>query len=298
VAALVIFLRSLKQPQVAAVPWKPLAKWSVVILIAFICRVLTSIPQYLAAYQTENSFSTYLSMTSISLVLGSAAFYAGVFLLFGLAWLFLQQAYGREKLPGWRGMPAAYYRDALVVGLFGCSIILGLARLRELLALLWPVTRYGLNADAPVMLDATLPALQVLAVSILQSLIGIGALALIVGFFALYLRDLWKQIVLLGLIAFLIAPRWGSTADLLQNVFVGCAALLLVWWLVRGIVLFNLLAYFLTAMLLLLVASAVQLLQQPNSYFRANGIALLVASAALVIWPLYEWRRSVPRVSS
>ena len=291
VAVLVAFLRDLKQPSVAAVPWRRLAKWCLVVLIAFVLWVFTNIPQYLARYPTENSLSTYLGLTTISLLLGSSAIYGSIFLLWGLAWFFLARSYGSEALPGWRGMPPLYYRDGLILGACGFAIVMGLGRLRELAARLWPVAHYDFPASVPGGLDATLPALQSLASAAMFSFIAVGVLALAAGFAHSHLRGAWKQTLLLGLLAFLAAPRWGSPGDLVQNFVMGWTVLLLLWWAVRRVVPFNLLGYFLATTLLLLATSAVQLLRQPNTYFRANGWALMAAAAILLLWPLGSWRR-------
>ena len=291
VAVLVVFVRHLRQPSVTAVPWRRLAKWSLPVLIAFVVTVVTSIPQYLAGYPTENSFSNFLGMTAISLLLSSAVIYAAVFVLWGLAWFFLARTYGADRLPGWHGMPPLYYRDALVVGAGGCAALLGMERLRELVARLWPVAQHGFPASVPVGLDATLPALQVLAGAVTQSFIAIGVLALAAGFASWYLRGAWKQASLLGLLALLGAPRWGSAGDLLQNVLIGWAGLLLIWWAAHRVVRFNLLGYFLAAALPILAAAAAELLRQPNFYFRTNGWALVAAAVALLLWPVISWQR-------
>jgi hypothetical protein len=122
--------------------------------------------------------------------------------------------------------------------------------------------------------------------------VAIGLLALAAGFAACYVRAAWKQALALGLLAFLAAPRWGSTAELLQNFLLGWAALLLLWWAAHRIFRFNLHAYFLTAALLLLASAAAELLRQPNSYFRANGSLLLATALALLVWTWRAWRRA------
>jgi hypothetical protein len=290
VAVLVVFLRNLKQP--APVPWRRLAKWCLPALVAFLATIATNVPQYLAAYPTENSFSNFLGMTSISVLLGSAVLYAGVFVLWALAWFFLARAYGPEQLPSGRRMPPHYYRDALVIGACGCAVLLGLEQIRELVMWLWPVARHGFAASVPVGLDATMPAAQALGLAVMQSYAAVGALALTAGFAAWRLPRIWLQVLLLGLLALLGAPRWGSPGDLLQSFLVGWASLLLIWWAAHRVARFNLLGYFLIALLTLLVAAAPQMLRQPNLYFRANGWALAAVALALLLWPLLAWQRA------
>jgi membrane protease YdiL (CAAX protease family) len=291
VAVLVAFLRNLKQPSAAAVPWRRLSRWTLPVLVAFVFWVFTNIPQYLSRYPTENSLSTYVGMTAVSFLLGSAAVYGLVFVLLGLAWFFLANAYGSDALPGGNAVPGLYYRDALLAGACAFAVLVGAARLRELLARIWPVPHYGFPAAVPGIVDAAPPALQALASAVMFSFVAVGVLALVAGFASSYLRGAASQALVLGLLAFVAAPRWGSAAELLQNVAIGWAGLLLLWWAVRRVLRFNVLGYFLTVALLVLANAAAELLRQPNFYFRANGALLAAVAVALLLWPLLAWRR-------
>jgi hypothetical protein len=292
VAVLVAFLRNLKHPSAAAVPWRSLSRWTLPVLVAFVFWVFTNIPQYLSRYPTENSLSTYVGMTAVSFLLGSAATYGLVFVLLGLAWFFLANAYGPDALPGGRAEPALYYRDALLAGACGFAVLAGAARLRELLTRIWPVPHHGFPAAVPGIVDAAPPALQALASAVIFSFVAVGVLALAAGFASSYLRGTWNPALVLGVLAFVAAPRWGSAAELLQIVMIGWAALLLLWWTVQRVFRFNLLGYFLTVALLVLANAAAELLRQPNLYFRVNGALLVAAALALLLWPLLAWRRS------
>ena len=53
--------------------------------------------------------------------------------------------------------------------------------------------------------------------------------------------------------------------------------------------------YFLLAAMLVLVPAAVDLLQQPNTYFHANGCAIAAFALALLGWPLLLWCRGLRR---
>jgi hypothetical protein len=55
---------------------------------------------------------------------------------------------------------------------------------------------------------------------------------------------------------------------------------------------FNVLGYFLLAAMLSLIPSAIELLQQPNPYFHANGYAVVACAVAILAWPLMRWKRS------
>jgi hypothetical protein len=53
------------------------------------------------------------------------------------------------------------------------------------------------------------------------------------------------------------------------------------------------LGYFLLAAVTALLPSAIEFIQQPNSYFHANGYAIVLFIFALLAWPLIYWQRSV-----
>jgi hypothetical protein len=61
---------------------------------------------------------------------------------------------------------------------------------------------------------------------------------------------------------------------------------------VKHIVQFNVLGYFLLAAMTALVPDAIELLAQPNAFFRANGYAVIAPALALLAWPLMLWLRN------
>ena len=147
IAIMTIFLRNLKNPQVAAVPWRRIALWSLAVLAASLVRFAALEPQYMLMYRTDQPFATFVGTLLISQALGAALFYSSAILLFGLAWFFLARAYGSDRLPASRGMAGAYYRDAALVGFCGWAVFIGLHRLRDLAAAIWPVARYAFPAN-------------------------------------------------------------------------------------------------------------------------------------------------------
>ena len=44
--------------------------------------------------------------------------------------------------------------------------------------------------------------------------------------------------------------------------------------------------------MLVLVPSAIELLEQPNPYLHANGYAVLAFALAILAWPLMRWQRA------
>ena len=162
VAVLVVFFHNLKQRLADAVPWRRLAGWSLAVLAATVVTFATGVPQFLFSYSTDQPFHTFLGRTVIELSLGAGLRYALVLFLFGLAWFFLTRAHGAERLPGWRGMPPLYYRDAFLVALGGSLALIGLGRLPELAGRIWPVLRHAFPARVPQELDFSWPAAYVL----------------------------------------------------------------------------------------------------------------------------------------
>jgi membrane protease YdiL (CAAX protease family) len=288
---LVAFLSNLKNPAAAAVPWRKSARWALLVVAAFLAWAVTNVPQYLARYPTENSLSTYFGMTSVSFILGSAALYGAALALFGLSWFFLARACGSQSVPSGRAMPSLYYRDALIAGFCGFAVLAGVVQFRSVLSRIWQAPRYALSAVAPTIIDASPAALQALASSVMFGIIGAALIALAAGMAASYLKATWKQAIVLGILALLLSPRWGSIGDLLQNLLFLWAALLLIWWAIRRVVRFNALAYVLTIALLVLANASVELLRQPNSYFRIQGAVVMAVAVALLLWPLLRWRR-------
>jgi hypothetical protein len=69
-------------------------------------------------------------------------------------------------------------------------------------------------------------------------------------------------------------------------------ALGVIWWSVSKLVRFNMLGYFLLFATMTAAESAAELLAQPNSFFRANGTAVLIAALLMLAWPLMAGRRA------
>ena len=97
IAVLVAFFRSLKTPDVAAVPWRRLSRWALLVLVAAVVSFGTSAQQYLATYRTDLPFRTFVGTLAIGLSLGAMLFYSGTIVLFGLAWIFLARRYGAQR---------------------------------------------------------------------------------------------------------------------------------------------------------------------------------------------------------
>jgi membrane protease YdiL (CAAX protease family) len=291
-AILVIFFRNLKQPDMSEVPWRRIAKWALVLPVAAIAKYLATIPQLLGNYATEMPLKIYIGTLCIALPLLVIFFYAAVFFLFGLGWFFLARAFGREQLPEWSGMPAAYYSDAFCVGLFGAAAWMGLRRLASLVSAHWPALHHSLAAAAPSGLDSRWPAASELAGMVNTGYLGIALLAVIAGFLCFAaMRRAEVRAALFVVVALLLAS--GATVGAFaRSATFELIALGIIWWSVSKLVRFNMLGYFLLFAAMTAAQSAAELWAQPNSFFHANGAAVCIAALLLLGWPLAAWRRA------
>ncbi len=294
-AVLIIFLRNLKSPQIAAVPWRRIALWALVVLAASLVKFVALEPQYLLTYQTGQPFATFLGTLLIGQVLSAALFYSATIFLLGLGLFFLGRAYGPDCLPSSQSLPGAYFRDAILVMLCGWAVFAGLHRLRDFAAAAWPVARYSFPANVPTGLDANWPAIDALSSAITYSFLAVGTIVLVLGFAAGYLRKSWTQVTLLAALAIFSVPRWGSAGDFIQSAAFGFLELAVIWWGARYVVRLNLLGYFLLTMLLILSPAIGELIQQPNIYYRTNGGILIAVLALAIVLGLAWWRAAARR---
>ena len=94
------------------------------------------------------------------------------------------------------------------------------------------------------------------------------------------------------LVAVLLATNAATPGTFMQEAAFHIAIFAALWLSVKHIVRFNVLGYFLLAAMTALVPDAIELLAQPNAYFRANGYAVIVFAIALLAWPLMFWLRN------
>jgi hypothetical protein len=226
----------------------------------------------------------------ISLLFSMAIYVAGAVLLPGLAWFFLERAFGAGRITAWREWKPAYFRDAFCVALFGSAAAMGLARLPALLAR-WPLLRHTLAAGVPQNLDLLNPAAGALASAIAAGFLAVGLLGLAAGLVAAYVRGTWARAGLMILYAVLMARNVATPGAFLREAALQLLAVAALWYGVAHIAQFNVLGYFLLAALVTLVPSAIDLLEQPNPSLHANGYAVLAIAIAILAWPLMRWQR-------
>jgi hypothetical protein len=288
---IVIFLMNLKSPDVARVPWQPLVKISILILLAATTAYVNRLPQFFLSYPTTTPLVVYYVLLCVSYLFLTAIYVAGAVLLLGFAWFFLERGFGSGCIPTWRRMPAAYFRDAFCVGLFGSAAMMGLARVPALFAR-WPLWQHSLGAAVPGNLDQLSPAAGMLASSLTAAFFAAGLLGLAAGLIGAYVRPAWIRAVLLLLFAVLMATNAATPGGFLREAAFQLVTITALWFGITKIARFNALGYFLLAAVNVLAASGVEFAEQPNPYFHLNGYAALLFAMAILAWPLLRWQRS------
>jgi hypothetical protein len=254
---------------------------------------------FMNGYNTAIPFKTMLVGIAIGAVLGAAVYFAGIVLLFGMAWYFARRAFGEERLPGWTGMPRLYYRDALLIGVGGTAALIGFSRLIAALSALWPTAHRGVEASFGGDFDSTLPAAAIFGTVLLRALMYTGLVALCASFVVTNVKQPW-----LGLLLFLsaalatVGTAWGTPADFAKQFLAGALLLGMLVFGIRRVARFNILGSFLVVTGTSLLAAAAKLVSQPDGFYRANGYLVLLILAGLLGWPLAAWRRRATRAEA
>jgi hypothetical protein len=291
ITVLVIFFKNLRRPELAQIRWRGLGKFGVWMAGAALIIFVNRAPQLLTNYTTTWPLKTFYAVLFISLIFAISLYIAVAILSLGLAWFFLERVFGRGSIQAvWSGMNPAYYRDALLIAVFGAGTLAGLGRLPALLSH-WPVLRHTLGTAVPDGLDTLSPAVGIMASGVAASLAIVGVAGLMVALVAAYVRSLWLRVGLVILLAVLLTTNVATTGAFLHDAMFHVLALVALWFGISKIARFNVMGYFLLAVMIVVVPGAVELLEQPNAYFHANGYAVIVFAAGLLVLPLWMWLR-------
>ena len=292
IVLLVIFFRNIKQAYAESVPWRRLAGWGLVAAAAFTIVSITNVPTALANYRTAIPYRAFLLTIGIGWVIFFACVVGAIALAFALGWFLWSKAGKGDSLPGWSGMPAAYYRDALVIGVFATLAWLGVSRMDYLISTAWKTRNVLWDAVQPSGLDANSPALQAIAHSVMRGIVYSAMVAALTGLIAVYIRPTWLRLALLVGAALTYVSDPGSAADFARQFLIGLIAVTIIWWAIVRVLRFNLLGYFLIFASLTLLGAGSELYIQPNSVLRRAGVVSFAALAVMLLWPLVAWRRS------
>ena len=291
IAVLVQFLRRIKSPAMKEIPWRRLAGWGGWAAAAFAAGFVfsDSIPKALDKYPTSIPLKVMYAEMGVSFLLLSAGTVGVVGVLFAIGWFFCRQAFGDTELPGWRGMPGNYYRDAMMIGLGGTGALLALSRLTEWVSAHWPTTHRALGAAFGFDFDSLVPGLAIPAGAVLHGLVFSALIAVIGGFVVAHLKSPAVRAALFVLGSLAMVGSWGSPADFAKQWIARAVFLAVVVFGVTKVARLNLLGYFLMLAIPGLLLGAVELLSQPNAFYHQQGAICLGALAVLLIWPLAAW---------
>jgi hypothetical protein len=294
--AMVLFFLHLRQQKV---PWMRVSLWGAWGALALLANSLNRWPALLALYDSQIALGMFQATLIIGLFFGVLLAYGAVFLVLALGWFFLARAFGEERLPAWRGMPAAYYGDAIVLGLSGAAfLLLVLGRFPALADRWWPTAQRSLPAGFPDALETILPLGSAAASALLSAMFLTGLAGLMAGFVA-YLRRgpggagrPWPGWLACGVLIFALLGDWGSPADLIKKGALAAVTVGVLWLAVTRAVRFNMLGLFLAVASLSLVSDVLDLLRQQSPWYQGNGWATVALLAALYLWPVREWKRA------
>lgn len=301
ITALILFLKNLRSEAARSIPWKRLAIWAVWGLASFyvVFALGGGIPRALNAYNTAIPLKATLGILGIGGLLFGPFNFGVLIALFGGAWYYAKVAFEEERIPGWLGMPSAYYRDALWIGLGGSAGLLGLDRILAAIGAHWPTMHRSFEISFGQDFDAFVPAASVLGGTLGHSLMTTGLIAATACFIAARVRQPGLRILLFLLWAFSRAGGgWGTPADFFKQFVAQLIVLGVLVFGVRRVMRFNLLGCFLVVAGTSLLGGIVELLSQPNSFYRANGYAVLLALCLLFAWPLAAWRFGTPTLGA
>jgi membrane protease YdiL (CAAX protease family) len=304
VTALIIFLKNLRSDAARSIPWKRLALWSVWGLAAYVLVLAFGdfVPNALNSYKTAIPLKTMLGITAIGALLGALFSYGFLALLFGAAWYYGTRAFGEDRLPSWAGMPGTYYRDALFIGLGGTAAWAGLDAISKWIYQHWPSAQQAAAASFGANLDSAIPAVAIVGNALRGGLTLTALVALTAAFIASMIRPLWMRAGVFALAVWALggfASNWSDPMDVIKKMVIGAMWIVVIDVTVRYVIRFNVLGYFMISASLVLLAGAGELLGHPDHFYRVNGYAVLMALAALFVWPLLAWRRgTLVRVAS
>jgi hypothetical protein len=290
---LIVLLKNLKSEAARSIPWRRIGFISLWGLFGFLLVFLLGnrIAAFLNTYNTAIPLKLTFGILVIAALLGALLTLGRIALPFGVAWYFAARAFGQDRLPGTARMPGEYYRDALWIGLGGTAGLLGLESLLNTASTYWPTVHRSLPAIFGLDFDAILPAASIVGSTVIEGLFMTGVIAVLASFLAAQVRQPWLRILILlsGALA-LVGGGWGSPADLAKQFLARLILLAVLAFGVQCLMRLNLLGCFLIVAGTSLLAGAAELVAQPDSFYRANGYALLLVLALMFAWPFAAWR--------
>jgi len=296
ITALIVFLKNLRSEVGRTIPWKRLTRWALWGLAGYVLAITFGdfVQNALGNYRTAIPFKVMIGVTAISALLGILFSFGFLALLFGAAWYYGKQAFGEERIPEWTGMPVAYYRDAVFIGLGGMAACLGLDAISKWVYQHLPGAQEAAAAAFGANLDAVFPAAAILGTGVRSGLTLTALVAITAGFIVSMIRPRWLRISVFVLAVFALggfSANWHDPMDVAKKMVIAAVWIGIIDLAVRYIIRFNVLGYFLIFAGLALLGGAGEMLRHPDYFYRANGYGILAALVVLFGWPLVAWRQ-------
>jgi hypothetical protein len=297
ITALIVFLKNLRSEVGRAIPWKRLTLWALWGLAGYLLAIAFGdfVQTALSNYRTAIPFKVMIAVTAISALLGILFSFGFLALLFGAAWYYGKRAFGEEHIPEWTGMPAAYYRDAVFIGLGGMAACLGLDAILKWVYQHLPGAQEAAAAAFGANLGAVFPAAAILGSGVRSGLTLTAVVPITAGFIVSMIRPKWLRISVFVLAVFALggfSANWHDPMDAAKKLVIAAVWIGIIDVGVRYVIRFNVLGYFLIFAGLALLGGAGEMLRHPDYFYRANGYGILAALVVLFGWPFVAWRRT------
>ena len=262
-------------------PWQRALRWTLVLAIIPIADAVVHWPLSLFDYQTSEQWQTFITANLVRTIFGVGFKLGGLF----LAIAGIDIAYPHALELRTRAARARVGRAALIAAVTAVALI-AIARIAAaIVEQRFPRTMSIDGLRVPQSVALPLPSLWAIGDALLLAIAGAAA----IGLFVLAIRSFGRTTWLPDAIG--VALLFGLTIDAsvtpkqLPSAIAGTLlAALLVWALVRFVLGRNLLAYPLAILLRELLFGASALLQNHRDDLTINGIVMLVAAAAVVLW--------------
>jgi len=292
IGVIVFYFKRMRVEPVVHVPWQRMFQWGFAGLAIFLGNFLLGkgIPSLFEQYPTEMSLRLFYATMAVGVFIFAALVLGGIVLTYGLAWHFGARAFGDERLPTWLGMPGNYYRDAFWIALGGSALWIGLNRFMGVASLWWPTLHRSFPSHFGDSFDAIYPAAAVIGGTLLRALFFTGILGLASAVLGAELRVLWVRLLLFLAVAASLVSSWGTPADFFKQFLAEVILLGFVVFGIRHVSRFNLLGFFLILTTAGMAGGAIELLAQPDTFYRTQGYIVVTALGLLLAWPLVAWR--------
>src|SRR6266478_5791829 len=203
-------------------------------------------------------------------------------------------AFGGGRIPEWTGMPKAYYRDALFIGLGGTAAWVGLDAISKWVYQHLPGAQEGAAASFGANLDSIFPVAAILGSGVRGGLTYTALVAITAAFVASVIRARWQRasIFVLAVLALGgMGANWHDPMDVAKKMIIGAVWIAVIDLAVQYVIRFNVLGYFLILAGIALLSGAGEMLRHPDYFYRANGYGVLAGLVILYAWPLVAWQR-------